>query len=351
MKIRHLAGRFLPLILALLLAAGCGQGSAGEETGASADTEVLETENPFAASEELGNLVHGASNVSLDESGEALPFEYDGGVMQIEYSVSASGMGKNVGFLLFLDGIPQPWQLNGEGETAYIQYLELENDDEVYPFTLAFVPVTGSSGDTLTLTVCSITNAQFQPDMVSTASYGLYHDALQYYASIQFNADPEQNETGASASPVLSDVSLEDVKITTEFVENDLMEQYGSEGKTEDELLESGVYTFVRYDGSQIYDNLDVSGKDKVHITYQICGVPGRTYRVALYGNHQLLSDETQSYWEVTLKTGEVATLEADVNVDVLEDMTTIYIIACPVSGTAGILKKTNSILFYDLET
>ena len=38
-----------------------------------------------------------------------------------------------------------------------------------------FPGVTGSTGDTLALTVVSITNPDFQPDMESTSSYGWYH--------------------------------------------------------------------------------------------------------------------------------------------------------------------------------
>ena len=48
----------------------------------------------------------------------------------------------------------------------------------------------GHGGDTLNLTIVSITNPDFQPDMESTSSYGWYHNALSASVEMRFNADP-----------------------------------------------------------------------------------------------------------------------------------------------------------------
>ena len=54
-------------------------------------------------------------------------------------------------------------------------------------FPYLFEPATGSVGDTLTLTVVSITNPDFQPDMESTSGYVWYHKCLEYRTQLQFN--------------------------------------------------------------------------------------------------------------------------------------------------------------------
>jgi len=54
-------------------------------------------------------------------------------------------------------------------------------------FPYLFEPATGSVGDTLTLTVVSITNPDFQPDMESTSGYVWYHKCLEYRTQWQFN--------------------------------------------------------------------------------------------------------------------------------------------------------------------
>jgi hypothetical protein len=164
------------LALALLLT-GCSVQNGGTSSYLYEDTpDSSVVDNPFATNPEdeiLGQLEHGTEKLT-DENDNVIPFEYNGGTMTLEYHVSASGTAKNVGFLVFLDGIPQPWKMNNQGESAYLQYVQVEEDDVETPFTISFEPVTGHSGDTLKLTVCSIYNAQFQPDMISTSSYGMY---------------------------------------------------------------------------------------------------------------------------------------------------------------------------------
>nr|WP_300842516.1 hypothetical protein [uncultured Acetatifactor sp.] len=60
-----------------------------------------------------------------------------------------------------------------------------EGGIRIFPYL--FEPETGSVGDTLTLTVVSITNPDFQPDMESTSGYGWYHKCLEYRTQLQFN--------------------------------------------------------------------------------------------------------------------------------------------------------------------
>ena len=80
--------------------------------------------NPFDAAEEeagfLGMLTHAAASPDFSESGERLPFPYDGGEFRLEYQFSLTGKMDTVGFLLFLDGQPQPYKVNDT--TAEYEY-------------------------------------------------------------------------------------------------------------------------------------------------------------------------------------------------------------------------------------
>ena len=71
------------------------------------------------------------------------------------------------------DGQPQPYKVNDTA--AEYEYCHSFSAGEDQSFSFLFEPVTGSAGDTLALTVVSITNPDFQPDMESTSSYGWYH--------------------------------------------------------------------------------------------------------------------------------------------------------------------------------
>ena len=77
--------------------------------------------NPFEDEAEfLAALTHGSASPDFSESGEHLPFSYDGGEFRLEYQFSLTGKMDAVGFLLFLDGKPQPYKVNDT--TAEYEY-------------------------------------------------------------------------------------------------------------------------------------------------------------------------------------------------------------------------------------
>ena len=328
--------------------------------GAGEDGENVVTINPFdyedTLSGMLGAINHGPGlERSYDENGKPLPyiFEYDGGIFELPYYVRATGTAKNIGFLLFLNGSPQPYQINGEGEIAYLHSFELEQDDEVYNFTISFVPVIGQTEETLTFTVASIYYPQFQPDMVQSSSYGMYHDALTGIYQIHFSENTPADSSYSAADnalAALSNVSVDSELMDSEFIQTRLGGlNFVSDQETTENLLDANVYSYVSYNGKTVYSNLDISEQETVHVVYQLCGIPGAEYKISFYANHRLLSDGENSSWEVKLEKGAVVTLEADVRTDQLGDLTTFYAIACPAGANARdlFLTKTSSILFY----
>lgn len=319
------------------------------------------TENPFiddpfeqdndSNMDFLGWLQHGAVNSVLDENGLRAAYEYNGGKFELEYHVTATGSAKNVGFLLFLDGIPQPYQINGEGDTSYMHTFSLEEDDKDFQFSFVFTPIAGSAGDTLKLNIFSVNNAQFQPDMKTSTSYGFYHDILQSNVTLKFTTDTDYG--GEKVQAAVSSVSVTTKDLTTDFVNNHLNLGFIVDEQSMEDRLDDTVYEFINYNGETVYDNINVSNLDTVHVTYQMVGVPGAVYRVSLLANHQPLSDGEAITWDVTLSKGKVSVLEADIDVSSLDDFTTFYVFACPVDvggATESIALlgiKTNSVLLY----
>lgn len=350
--------KILPLIFLLclfcLLLTGCGSPSADSINNTDQSGEVVSdssgTENPFedtTQTEVIGSAGHGFRGVQEDENGERIPFEYNGGAMELEYEYHGSGIGKKAGLLLFLNGIPQPWQINGEGESSYIQYVELKEDDGSYPFTISFIPVTGTAGDCLELKICSITNAQFQPDMVETTHFGAYHKILANKADIQFNENADGSNGSLSNEPLLKNVTLTSEKITNDFSEA-LMDQYGG-FDTIDDLLENNMYMLNQYNDQFYTDSFNIE-EETVHVKVQFCGIADHTWVFSMYANHELVSDGTDSTWTATSKKGEVVTLEADIDVDALGDLTTFYVIGCSDSNSSDsmtTIEKGQSILLY----
>lgn len=337
----------------------------GSLTGCQTDmpeADLPTTDNPFvddpferndnSTPNFLGWLRHGAADSILDENGLRAAYEYNGGKFELDYHVTATGSAKNVGFLLFLDGIPQPYQINGEGDMDYMHTFSLEEDDKDYRFSFAFIPVTGSAGDTLKLSVVSVNNAQFQPDMKTSTSYGFYHDTLESYFTIQFATDTDYSEEKERMA-ALSSVGVATKDMTSDFVNTYLDTGFIVDGQTTEERLDDAVYEFINYNGETVYDNINISDIDTVHVVYQMVGTPGAVYCVSIFANHRPLTNGEIMTWDMALSKGKVAVLETDIDVSLLDDFTTFYVFACPVD-TVGVPKsnvllgvKTNSVLLY----
>lgn len=321
------------------------------------ESEILFIDDPFESgtnsnTEILGWLSHGPESPVLDSNGLRVPYEYNGGSFSLEYHVCATGSAKNVGFLLFLDGIPQPYRVNGQSNEDYMHTFELEEDDQTYPFSFVFTPVKGKAGETLKLKVYSIYYAQFQPDMVTSSSYGLYHDTVEMTLEIIFNTDTDTNVSEADVSIVeaLTSISITSENMTNEFISKRIENGFEANDQSMKDRLEDMVFSFIDYDGKYILDNLKISGQDKIHITYQMVGKPGATYRLSVFGNHRPMTDGETVAWTVTLSKGKIASFEADIKVAELGDFTTFYVFACPIQedNSSSLLgTKTNSILLY----
>lgn len=101
----------------------------------------------------------------------------------------------NIGFLLFLDGKPQAYKVNDTGtEYEYLHCFQT-SDKHQEKFSFVFTPITGTKGDTLNITIISITNPNFQPDMKETSSYGWYHKPLERVLKLHFNEDAPDSAT------------------------------------------------------------------------------------------------------------------------------------------------------------
>ncbi|GAC40918.1 hypothetical protein [Paenibacillus popilliae] len=110
-------------LLIVMLAAGCAHTSSSPTPAAGqSNASGNANPNPFEAGKEerviLGDLGHGLVNPDRDENGDMRPLRYNGGELTIPYAVNASGKAKNVGFLVFIDGIPQPYKMNTT-DTSY----------------------------------------------------------------------------------------------------------------------------------------------------------------------------------------------------------------------------------------
>ncbi|MCR2025988.1 hypothetical protein [Anaerotruncus colihominis] len=328
---------------ALLSLAACGNYAIPDSTPPLSQAAAA---NPFEAAEEdagfLGMLTHKAAAPNFSERGECLPFPYDGGEFRLEYQFSLTGKMDTVGFLLFLDGQPQPYKVNDT--TAEYEYCHSFPAGEDQSFSFLFEPVSGSTGDTLALTVVSITNPDFQPDMESTSSYGWYHKTLDSRVELKFNADaPVARSDATPVREIFSQCEVREEKVTAQYVENELP-KYGWGGVSMD-TLDSGIYYTFSCDGGITYDNLRVSAL--VPLRFTMCGTAGTSYSIAFFLDHQPVKLDESTFCSITLNKGGVMELEAVIDPDKLGQFHTFYCVAVPQDGVSAPFFKTNSILLY----
>lgn len=268
--------RLLSLVMIcglLFITTACGNYNIADENTLPQNTE----ENPFTQSEEngsLGALSHGEANPIRADDQSVLPYEYNGGEFTLDYQFAAEGKLNNIGFLLFLDGKPQAYKINDTN--AEYEYLHCFQTSDKYEekFSFVFTPNTGRKDDTLNITVISITNPAFQPNMKEISSYGWYHKPLERVLKLHFNEDaPDSTGIYGERENIFSDVSVIEEKVTSSFIENELVKN-GWNGVTMD-TLNDGIYSTISYDGELVYDNINLTNKNTLTVRYTICGTAG----------------------------------------------------------------------------
>lgn len=317
------------LFCGTLLLFGCGKDVSTDEfvihnseDVAGMETDVEDDESS-ATTEYIGTLSHGVS-WAADEKDYS--FTYKGGMLEIPYTTAGSGICTSVGFLVYVNGVPQPYMIKDtEEQYKYMHMIEGGENQEV-GFTISFIPVVGRAGDKVSLRIDSIANPSFIPDMVNTFDYGMSHNAIEANYDILFQENAEKMPEVEDDLCLLKTVCKESTEI-----DKGEMEYITGETKPD---LETYVYNDLKIDGdSMLLDRKsDILGKDKVHVTYLMMGHPGVKYRICFYLNHQLLTDELGEVYELELATGKMSILEFDMDVSQVADAS-FYAVAVPVNA------------------
>ena len=351
--------RILILFLSLLLtiaATGCSP-RRRKQSGTPEDTPADSNENPFQTGDDLSagidSIGHDAVNPNRDKDGKKLPFEYNGGEISIPYEVHASGKTKEIGFLLYIDGIAQPYKVDGsDAACEYMHIFNLKENDKEHPFTFIFEPVTGKKGDTLSMGIVSVYAPGFMPDMKKASGYGMYHSTLLSDYELHFNQDAKGKDASAMPKyPYLKNVKQATEPITQDYL--DSLSVFSGMVPITLELLNKEVFSqqFLNGQGGLI-DNLKVNEDGTLHVTFKIMGYPGARYKSTFYINHKAITDGKNTSFETVLTKGNVSVIEADLELSQLEDFNTFYVVSalCNVQelwedGTS--LLKTPSVLLY----
>lgn len=339
-------------MLLLTLSTACSNKNRLPDQPVISDTQGVE--NPFESDDSdttvMGAISHGPASPKVDENEKLLPWVYNGQNVQLNYYVNASGQAKNVGFLLFIDGVPQPYKVNSnDAPYEYMHTFALKEDNTDLPFSFFFLPVAGKKGNLANITVASIYNPGFQPDMKETTSYGGYHALLPAFYPLSMEADPVLPGS-------LPNMVSETANLTKEPVTNSLLETLSNGGlrDIDTDTFNSEVFDLIYIDDDIRTDNYQVNSDGKLHVTYKLCGHSGLKYRTTFYINHQPVSNSNGVSLDTVIEKGSVTIINAEIDLGQLGNFSTFYAISIPQNAEDfpdGIFepRKTQSILLYKI--
>ena len=313
--------KFLSLLLCggwlLVLLAGC----ASEPTAKPSADETVE--NLFTTSppttedttpteaEEFptdGWFTHGF----LDKS----PLVYTGGEAQISFRLAGEGApaAAGVGYLLFLDGRPQPYRLHEGQEYAYLHTIPLVHE-QYTNITFSFIPVTGGEGDTLSLYFLSVHGPNLRPsDGYAFGSAGHvrgFHSVKQ----VVFQASPP-----AQTLPEVPERVLSWNARYVDALPGD------TEGWSAQDLLEKTDYRTAVNDSKEIGAAPLQSGKP-VKVQQEIWGAPGAQFSILCYINGQPVSIREENLIFTENQQGKRLELEINLDISDIEEEAVLYVI------------------------
>lgn len=278
-------------------------------------------ENPFDENKNtkiLGKQSHGFVK-PLNEDDY---FTYSGQEMEIEYYVELEGVSNNIGFLLYVNGEPQPYKIkNRTTEYAYLHAFNVNNGRE--SFTFQFDVISGHESEILDLAIVSIYNPEFKPDMKETTSYSMYHSALPTVVDrLKMAINPTQkNRQLCAYGKGVKSLKNETFTISEAFWNTEVKKNYNITM----EALDDQSIAFIRFNGVEQFGAIKMSDSESLTIEYYMAGVPEAEYVTTFYLDHKPIESVGHK-----LEKGKVNQLKLNLNISDLENLNTFYVISVP---------------------
>ena len=255
-------------------------------------------------------------------------YVYEGGEMCLTLEIDAEGSNAllDVGVIIHLNGIPQPYRLEGETEYRYFHAFPYEGevrDGEPYmekEIKIYFVPVDGQSGDTLTLSMLAIRNSEYhekQPYLVTDCLFGV----LSMERLVRFDETPPVFEY-QKPSVRLSNLTTSYVDCTQEEIGS--WTAYELQGKREMYLYVNDLP--VSWDDPDFDGNIyGITRDEPIRLRFEVWGSPHFTYGLTFYINHEPVIAEGMEMIPVEIHNGQKTVIEADLNLPDFDGDSIIY--------------------------
>lgn len=302
-----------------------------------AEHTLENTENLFENQEMDNNVFvqaqYGRQILSgLDETGNLTNIKDKTVALELEFSNSGSDC--EVGSLLFVNGIPQPYRCDG-GDDTYIAPVVLK-ESETKVVSLEFEPITGKKGDQLQVQLMGILQPSFHRTE-SIPSFGNNHSlAMRGIFSMKGQEDNE--------SPIFYEtVRIKELpqSVVASFIRED------SNGVETNYLDERLYLSLIQEDNAEKLLNEIVSKDGKIEFQIALYGNLKENYVVSVFLDNEVVNAFGETAYAKVSMTGEqqLYLLDAELESSSIKDFSNLYAIAVPIQNPEkNEIKKTETV-------
>lgn len=252
------------------------------------------------------------------------PLSYEGKPIEISFEVENGGPAKDVGLMLFVDGVVQPHKVIKSSQTLpglkpidaeqFLSVHDLSTDEQIQ-ITVQFVPVAGRQGDLLSFNRMFMLKPSYLPSS-ENGFFGIFQsgDPIEF-GQIELKVDAP---TQANSLPV--EVSAEPIPEVRKI---------DHEGNPTGRVLSP---FFLFNDGSADYPGKVYLNEGKVKLRVQTGGGAEAEYRITIFINHIPVQINGHDSFLIRSKYDNVVTYEFELNLPGLPHLNSLYMIALPVS-------------------
>ncbi len=286
-------------------------------------TATLLPPNPFEQSNSSSGGVGAYSVNPIGFNPMTDTFTYDGQPIEFTFEIVGLGTETELGFMFFLDGVLQPYQIVKTTQTendppAIEQEMTLSTHrmraNETVEFTVSFIPVTGKAGETLGLERIFLFKPSFIPES-ETQSFGIYQDGdLQEMPPVVMKRDAPQASSSTFVEVMTKPIPESEKQPTAN----------NPTGRVEHP-------NFRLTEGKTSYPNVLHSSNGQVELTASIWGGVEADYRVTLLVNHQSVKINGQPDFMMRVPYDKVASYTFSIDTRGFARFNSLYAVILPV--------------------
>ena len=296
----------IPFLLALVLS-GCGGRQTKEGTAISTPQMV---EDVFASipKDTTGSDSFESAAVLFTHSFQSDRMVYEGGEMIVPFHCSGE-IGAEIGYLLILDGHPQPYKLSEDGEYRYMHTLTIRK--AVTTVNFIFDPVTGNNGEQLELCVINVADPEHRISLDGSSPGKHLSASIPVIAQIDYQAETARTVT-TTGLPYITKISSEYTDLSSADISS----------WTEEDLRRRSDYSITVNGTDKLSTFWGIAPSEPACIHLELWGNPAAEFSVLFYMDGEPLLPTDNS--PILLQNEQGKKLILDVEIDIPDQPETV---------------------------